>query len=121
MLRVLLIAGGLSGAIAVATGAFGAHALEARLSAERLATWDLASRYHLVHSLAAIVAAVVAVQWPDSPWALRGGWSLLAGCLVFSGSLYLLALTDQRWLGAVTPIGGLLFIGGWLMLALAGR
>jgi uncharacterized membrane protein YgdD (TMEM256/DUF423 family) len=119
--RMLLAIGSLSAALAVACGAFGAHALEARLSPDRLATWDLAGRYHLSHSLAIVLAALAAGLWPESPWPTRAAWAFLAGSVFFSGSLYLLALSGIRWLGAITPIGGVLFIGGWILLALAAR
>jgi uncharacterized membrane protein YgdD (TMEM256/DUF423 family) len=99
------------GATAVAAGAFGAHALAARVTPERLATWHTASTYHLVHAVVLLALALSPV-----PRRLSGGL-FTAGILLFSGSLYALVLLDQPWLGAVTPLGGLCFIAGWLSLA----
>lgn len=107
----------LSGAVAVAAGAFGAHALEARLGDADLAIWETAARYQLIHAVALLlVSRLVARSVPGTTWA---AWGFMAGTVVFSGSLYLLVLTDTRWLGAVTPIGGVALIAGWLALALA--
>jgi len=106
-------------AMAVALGAFGAHALKTRLTADMLAVYQTAVQYHAWHGLGLLAVGVLMLQWPEST-ALR--WSaglLLAGVLIFSGSLYALAVSGVRWLGAVTPIGGAAFIAGWLMLALA--
>lgn len=119
MYRLILAAGAISAAIAVAAGAFGAHGLRARLSVQDLATFETAVRYQMYHALALLaVAWVLTIAPGDSParWA---GWLFIAGSLIFSGSLYLLVLTDTRWLGAVTPIGGVAFIAGWLCLATA--
>ncbi len=116
--RWFVALGGLSGLIAVGAGAFGAHALRARLTPESLAVFETASRYQMYHALALIAAGWVAARWPG-PLAGWTGWLFLAGTIVFSGSLYLLALTGVRWLGAITPLGGLCFLAGWLCLALA--
>ena len=116
-----LVTAGVVGAAGVALGAFGAHALESRLSTDMLAIYDTASRYHLVHAVALIGVAWVSNNRKASVWPNRAGWLLTAGLLVFSGSLYVLAMTGATWLGAVTPIGGLLMIAGWLAMALAAR
>lgn len=103
-------------AIAVAAGAFGAHALKNTLSTDRLETWQTAVQYHAWHGLGLILIALIGTQfqivvtWPAS--------LILAGILIFSGSLYVLCLTGVSWLGAVTPIGGLAFIAGWVMLGI---
>ncbi len=116
--RLFLMLGAVSGLIAVGAGAFGAHALRARLTPELLGVFETGARYQMYHALALVVAAWVVSRWPESlaAWA---GWLFLAGTIVFSGSLYALALTGVRWLGAVTPLGGLCFLAGWLCLALA--
>lgn len=110
--------GAITTGLGVALGAFGAHGLEDHLAArDATATWDTAVLYHLVHGLALVLCG------------LRGGgrplrvapWSFLAGIVLFSGSLYLLAATGPRWLGAVTPLGGLAMIGGWVALAFSAR
>jgi len=105
------------GAIGVALGAFGAHALKARLDADMLAVWETAARYQLVHAVAMIAAAWAAERWPGV-WTSAAPWLFLAGTVLFSGSLYVLALTGQRTLGTVTPFGGVSFIAGWLALAI---
>jgi len=117
--RLFFGIGSVMGALAVALGAFGAHALRSRLSDDLLATFEIGARYHFYHALALLAVAYAAARWPDSalpPWA---GWLFVGGITVFSGSLYLLALTGTRALGAVTPIGGAMFIAGWACLAWA--
>lgn len=96
--------------LAVAAGAFGAHALKSRLSPEMLAVWETAVRYQVYHALALLV-----VRSPAS------AWSFVAGTVLFSGSLYALALTGIRPLGAITPIGGLLFLFGWAKIVISGK
>lgn len=118
--RLFFVLGAISGGLAVAAGAFGAHALKSLLSADALATYDTAARYQMVHAL-----ALLATAWASTRWAGRAidlaGWSFVAGSVLFSGSLYLLALTGTRWLGAVTPLGGVLLIVGWGLLAFGSR
>ncbi len=116
--RAFLLIGALSGFIGVAAGAFGAHGLRNRLSPEMLAVFETGVRYHLYHTFAMLFVAVAAARF-DS-WLVRGaGWSFTAGIVLFSGSLYALALTGVTTLGAVTPIGGLAFLVGWGLLAVA--
>lgn len=98
------------GALGVAAGAFGAHGLEGRVTPERLETWNTGAHYHLVHAVVLLILATRPAPRP-LPFAL-----IAAGVAIFSGSLYLLVLLDQGWLGAVTPLGGLAFIAGWLSL-----
>jgi len=116
--RAFLLTGALSGFIAVAVGAFGAHGLRNRLSPEMLAVFETGVRYHLFHTFAVLFVAVAAARFDG--WLVRGaGWSFTAGIVLFSGSLYALALTGVTTLGAVTPIGGLAFLVGWGFLAVA--
>jgi uncharacterized membrane protein YgdD (TMEM256/DUF423 family) len=111
--------GALLGFVGVALGAFGAHALRNRLSPALLQAWNTAVLYHLLHAVALFALGLYA---KSSGADLRvGGWLLCAGILVFSGSLYALALTGVRPLGAITPLGGLLFLAGWAWLAFANR
>lgn len=110
---------GLSGALAVALGAFGAHGLRERLPADLLAVYHTASLYHLIHTLALLGVALLLQQIGPSPWLRAAGWLFLAGVVLFSGSLYVLAMSGVRWLGAITPLGGVALIGGWLCLAAA--
>ena len=111
-----LFVGSMLGGIGVALGAFGAHGLRGRVAADLLAVWETASRYHLAHALALLAVAWVASR--ADRFAVRlAGWAFTVGIVVFSGSLYAMTLTGMRWLGAVTPIGGLAFLVGWFALA----
>ena len=106
------------GGLAVALGAFGAHALTGRVEARLLEVFETGVRYHFYHVLA-LVAVVVAIgRWPESNLPTIAGWLFIAGILIFSGSLYVMTFTGLRWLGAITPIGGVAFIAGWICLAL---
>ena len=116
--RLFFLIGAVSAFVGVAAGAFGAHALKDRLSADMLATFEVGVRYQMYHAFALIAAAWAQARWPGA-LATASGWLFVAGTIVFSGSLYLLSLTGQRWLGAVTPVGGLAFLAGWFCLACA--
>ena len=118
MPRTFALLAAVVGFLGVAAGAFGAHALRARLDPGDLAIFETAVRYQMYHAFALLAAAWVADRWPGGA-AGAAGWLFLAGTLVFSGTLYLLVLTGPRWLGAVTPVGGLALLGGWLALAWA--
>ncbi len=125
MSQIFLIAGALYGATGVAAGAFGAHALKARLNPESLATWDTAVFYQLVHALALLaVAGLMRVSHLCDPRAsttgyVIAGWAFIVGVLLFSGSLYGLTLNGPRLLGPITPIGGVALITGWFGLLYA--
>lgn len=108
----LIALGALNAALAVAAGAFGAHALRERLAPRALEIFETAARYHLIHAVAIVLCGVIATRG-----ATTAGWILLAGIAIFSGSLYALALTDTKALGAITPLGGLAFLVGWSWLA----
>jgi uncharacterized membrane protein YgdD (TMEM256/DUF423 family) len=101
-------------AAAVGLGAFGAHGLRSRLDVYSMSLWEKAVFYHFIHGLGMLIASLVPRISAMSGWAC---WTMAAGILIFSGSLYLLAVTGVRTLGAITPIGGLCFIAGWLLLA----
>ena len=120
MVRRLALWGSISALIAVVAGAFGAHALRERLDPDLLAAFETGARYQMYHALAMLAAAWVAshAEGEHADWA---GRLFLAGTVLFSGSLYLLALTGARWLGILTPLGGLAFIAGWVCLAFAAR
>jgi uncharacterized membrane protein YgdD (TMEM256/DUF423 family) len=117
--KLFVTLGALAAALGVALGAFGAHALKARLSADMLAVWQTAVQYHLWHALGLIAIGLLAQHLPASVPVRVAGWLILAGIVLFSGSLYALAATGTRWLGAVTPFGGACFIAGWLAVAYA--
>ena len=116
MEKTFLLMGALFGGLAVALGAFGAHALESRLSADLLNTYEIGVRYHVYHALALLGVVAVISRWPEANAAVWAGWLFAIGILIFSGSLYILAFTGIRWLGAITPIGGVAFIAGWVCL-----
>jgi uncharacterized membrane protein YgdD (TMEM256/DUF423 family) len=116
--RVFLGLGAMSAGLAVALGAFAAHGLRARLSPEALQTFETGARYHMYHALALLAVAWAMTRWPGAA-ATAAGWCFIAGTLLFSGSLYLMAVTGVRALGAITPLGGFAFILGWLSLAWA--
>jgi uncharacterized membrane protein YgdD (TMEM256/DUF423 family) len=118
--RVFFSLGAVSGFLAVAAGAFGAHALRARLPADLLAVFETGARYQMYHALALLAVAWAAGRW-TGPLVAWAGWLFVAGTVLFSGSLYVLALTGVRWLGAITPLGGVCFLAGWLCLGLAAR
>ncbi|MBI4011652.1 MAG: DUF423 domain-containing protein [Candidatus Rokubacteria bacterium] len=114
--RLFLALGSVSGFLAVALGAFGAHLLRDRIAPELVHTFETAQRQHVLHVVALLAVAWASTRWPG-PATTAAGWLFVAGTLLFSGSLYLLAITGQRWLGAITPFGGLALLLGWLVLA----
>ena len=99
-------------------GAFGAHGLKARVSSEMLAVFETGVRYQMYHALALLAVGWAATRWPGG-WITASGWLFLAGIVVFSGSLYAMTFTGARWLGAITPIGGVTLLVGWAALAVA--
>jgi uncharacterized membrane protein YgdD (TMEM256/DUF423 family) len=118
--KLFILFGALAGAAGVALGAFGAHALKARLAPDMLAVWQTAVQYHFWHALALVaIGILVATSLPGSTTLKWAGWLMLAGLALFSGSLYALAFTGARWLGAVAPFGGTAWIAAWLLLAWA--
>ncbi len=117
--NTLLLLGAANSGLCVLLGAFGAHALKARLTADMLATWETAVQYHFYHALGLLLLGVLALHWPASALLRTSAGLILAGIVLFSGSLYLLAVTGIRWLGAITPIGGTAFIAAWVILCIA--
>ncbi len=117
--RLWLTIAGILGATGVAAGALGAHALEGSLSADDLDTWDTAARYQIYHALALLGVAWAVTRWSGALIRVAGV-ALAAGSVLFSGSLYLLAVTDTAVLGAVAPLGGASMIAGWMLLSLVG-
>ena len=116
-MKVFIILGALCTMMAVGTGAFGAHGLEGKLSDKYMSVWEKAVNYQMYHGLGLIMIGIISGTTSiNVNWA---GWLLFFGIVLFSGSLYILALTQIRILGAITPIGGVLFIVGWLMLIIA--
>ena len=115
--RLFFALGSLSALVAVAAGAFGAHGLRARLTPDLLAGFETGARSQRYHALALLAVGWALTRWPG-PWPVRAGWLFVAGTVLFSGSLYVLALTGARWLGAITPLGGVAFLAGWTCLLL---
>jgi uncharacterized membrane protein YgdD (TMEM256/DUF423 family) len=116
--RTFLLAGAVAGLVAVAFGAFGAHGLRGRLTPEMLAVFETGVRYHMYHALALLLVAALSPHVPGKAIAIAG-WLFIAGIVIFSGSLYLLAVTGVTMLGAITPIGGVAFLAGWASLIVA--
>ena len=114
--RLFFILACLSAFVAVAAGAFGAHALRGKLTPDALNAFEVGVRYQFYHALALLAVAWASSHWPNSNAAIAA-WLFVAGTILFSGSLYVMSLTGIQSLGMVTPIGGLLFIAGWLYLA----
>ena len=115
--RHIVALGAVLAGVAVATGAFGAHMLKPRLSEHMLEVFETGVRYHMFHALALLFSGLALIQWEEK-FFQKAALAFVAGILFFSGSLYLLALSGTRWLGAVTPLGGLCFMTGWACLAL---
>jgi uncharacterized membrane protein YgdD (TMEM256/DUF423 family) len=120
MAKLFITLASISGMLAVVLGAFGAHALKDRLDQYSLGVFETAVQYHFYHSFALLAVGVIALSQPQTVMLKSSGWLFLIGIFVFSGSLYLLSITGVRWLGAITPLGGLAFIGGWVCLAATG-
>jgi uncharacterized membrane protein YgdD (TMEM256/DUF423 family) len=112
--------GGIFAFLGVAAGAFGAHALRSRVPADLLAVFETGARYQMYHALALLAVAWAAARWPG-PLPQWAGWLFVVGTVLFSGSLYALALSGTRWLGAITPLGGAALLAGWICLAFAAR
>ncbi|MFT4826261.1 MAG: uncharacterized membrane protein YgdD (TMEM256/DUF423 family) [Halioglobus sp.] len=119
MAKLFIFLGSVSAMLAVMFGAFGAHALKSRFDEYAMGVFETAVQYHFYHSFALLAVGVIALSQPETALLKTSGWLFLLGLIIFSGSLYILSLTGLRWLGAVTPLGGLAFIAGWACLAAA--
>ncbi len=119
MHKLFLTIGSIAMALAVGLGAFGAHGLKKVLTDELLDIFETGVRYHFYHAIGLLLIGFLAQQLPNSSLLQWSGWLMIGGILIFSGSLYLLAITGTRWLGAITPMGGLCFIASWILLAFA--
>ncbi|PLX99582.1 MAG: DUF423 domain-containing protein [Desulfuromonas sp.] len=118
-MKFFVVFGSLSAFFGVALGAFGAHGLKARVSPEMLATWNTGVHYHLIHALGLLLIGILCQMLPDVALIRVSGWFIIVGTLLFSGSLYLLVLSNVRALGMITPLGGIAFLVGWALLAAA--
>lgn len=119
MAKLFLTIGGINAFLAVALGAFGAHALKSYLSPEWMQIYHTGNQYHFYHAIGLLVIGLIAVHLPESGLLKWSGWLMLTGIILFSGSLYLLAVTRIQWLGAITPFGGIAFLGAWVLMVIA--
>ena len=119
MAKLFIFLGSISAMLAVGLGAFGAHALKSRFDDYAMGVFETAVQYHFYHSFALLIVGVVALSQPQTVLLKTSGYLFFLGLIIFSGSLYILSLSGLRWLGAVTPLGGLAFIAGWACLAAA--
>ncbi|RMF28099.1 MAG: DUF423 domain-containing protein [Cyanobacteria bacterium J083] len=120
MMRIFLVIAAIFGASSVAAGAFASHALKSTLSAQALTTFETGARYQMYHALALLITSLLLTQSPNTQnYLIVASWAFIIGILLFSGSLYILSLTGIKWLGAITPLGGVSFLLGWLALLLA--
>jgi len=120
MSSVWFVVGAVAGGVGVILGAFGAHALKSKVGVDLLAVFETGVRYQMYHALALLAVGLAAQRQPGI-WIEAAGWLFVAGIVIFSGSLYLMTFTGARWLGAITPFGGLAFILGWIALVMSAR
>ncbi|MFH5883245.1 DUF423 domain-containing protein [Halalkalibaculum sp. DA3122] len=119
MSKLFLSIGAINAALAVMLGAFGAHGLKERLTVDMLDIFETAVQYHFYHALGLLAVGLLAIHYPESGSLKWAGWLMLAGIVIFSGSLYILSVSGIRWLGAITPLGGISFIAAWVLLLIA--
>lgn len=119
MAKLFIVLGSFSGMLGVVLGAFGAHALKSRLGENAMGVFETAVQYQFYHSLALLAVGILALSQPQTILLKSSGYLFLLGIIIFSGSLYVLSFTGVKWLGAITPLGGLAFVGGWACLAFA--
>ncbi len=118
MAKLFLALGCINAMLVVLIGAFGAHGLKARLTVENMAVFQTGVQYHFYHAVGLILLGLIALQIPITPYLRWSGWLMLVGIILFSGSLYTLSITNIRWLGMITPLGGMAFILAWLLLTI---
>ena len=118
-MKLFVVLGSLNALLAVALGAFGAHGLKNKVSADMLTVWQTGVQYHMFHALGLILLGILIHLLPQAAQLRISGWLMLSGVVLFSGSLYVMVLSDVRALGMVTPLGGIAFLLGWLLMAFA--
>lgn len=119
MFKLFTALGSINALISVLLGAFGAHALKSKLSADMMDIFQTGVQYHFYHALGLLAVGIIAYHLPESTLLRWSGWLMTAGIIIFSGSLYVLSTTGIKWLGAITPIGGTAFIIAWVLLTIA--
>lgn len=115
-MKLFAMLGAINMAIGILLGAFAAHGLKQKLSTDMLAVFQTGVQYQIYHALGLLLVAALMIPYPNAPGLRTGGWLLMAGIVLFSGSLYLLALTGQKFFGPITPVGGVAFIVGWIWI-----
>ncbi len=118
MAKFYLLLGSINALLVVLIGAFGAHGLKARLTVENMAIFQTGVQYHFYHAVGLILVGLIAWHIPTSPYLRWSAWLMITGIILFSGSLYVLSITNIRWLGMITPVGGMAFIIAWLLLSI---
>jgi uncharacterized membrane protein YgdD (TMEM256/DUF423 family) len=118
-MKIFVLLGSLSAFLGVALGAFGAHGLKTKVAPDMLSVWETGVLYHLVHALGLVLIGVLCHLMPDVALVRNAGWAIFIGSILFSGSLYVLVLTGIKPIGMITPLGGVAFLAGWLLLAAA--
>ncbi|MDA8352085.1 MAG: DUF423 domain-containing protein [Firmicutes bacterium] len=118
-MKVFILLGAINMFVSIALGAFGAHGLEGKVSERMLSNWQTGAQYHMIHALGLLFVGLLAGRIGTNPLVTNGGWLLLAGIILFSGSLYIMALTNITKLGMITPFGGVSFLIGWTLIATA--
>ncbi|SFX46075.1 Uncharacterized membrane protein YgdD, TMEM256/DUF423 family [Thermoactinomyces sp. DSM 45891] len=116
-MRLFLLLGSLNMALSIALGAFGAHGLKGKVAEKMIANWNTGAHYHMIHALGMLIVGILLSKVQDSGMLTTSGWLMLVGVVLFSGSLYVMAVTGVTKLGAITPIGGLAFIMAWILMA----
>jgi uncharacterized membrane protein YgdD (TMEM256/DUF423 family) len=119
MSKLFLILGSINAAVAVTMGAFGAHSLKAKISEEMLSVFQTGVQYHFYHSLGLLIIGLLTLYFQSGKYLYAAGWIMLFGIILFSGSLYIMSTTNTRWLGMITPFGGIAFIISWVCIAAA--
>jgi len=119
MSKLFLILGSINSATAVAMGAFGAHFLKTKISEDMLSVFQTAVQYHFYHSLGLLIVGLLTISFKPEKYLKIAGWLMFIGIILFSGSLYILSTTNTRWLGMITPFGGISFIISWAFIAIA--
>ncbi len=118
MAKFYLLLGSINALLVVLIGAFAAHGLKARLTVENMAIFQTGVQYHFYHAVGLILVGLIAWHIPTSPYLRWSAWLMITGIILFSGSLYVLSITNIRWLGMITPVGGMAFIIAWLLLSI---
>ena len=118
-MKIFVLLGSMNALIGVALGAFGAHGLKSRVTPEMLVVWQTGVQYHLVHALGLLLVGILCQLMPEPSLVRSAGWMIMAGIVLFSGSLYVMTLSGIRALGMITPLGGVAFLIGWLLIVVA--